>query len=91
MTGQMTEVDDGVYGFTIKHNETVTISDLPVGTKVKFEETEDSNYKTDSKEITVGKDASANVATLTNILQAPTRRIPRKLLSARTLPITYRH
>lgn len=69
--GQMTEVDDGVYGFTIKHNETVTIRDLPVGTKVKFEETEDSNYKTDSKEITVGKDASANVATLTNILQAP--------------------
>ena len=71
MTGQMTEVDDGVYGFTIKHNETVTISDLPVGTKVKFEETEDSNYKTDSKEITVGKDASDNVSTLTNILQAP--------------------
>lgn len=68
---QMTEVDDGVYGFTIKHNEKVSISNLPVGTKVKFEETEDSNYKTDSKEITVGKDASANVATLTNILQAP--------------------
>ena len=69
--GQMTEVDDGVYGFTIKHKEKVTISDLPVGTKVKFEETEDSNYKTDSKEITVGKDASDKVSTLTNILQAP--------------------
>ena len=69
--GQMTEVADGVYGFTIKHNETVSISDLPVGTKVKFEEAEDSNYKTDSKEITVGKDARANEATLTNILQAP--------------------
>ena len=69
--GQMTEVADGVYGFTIKHNEKVSISDLPVGTKVKFEEAEDSNYKTDSKEITVGKDARANEATLTNILQAP--------------------
>ena len=68
---KMTEVADGVYGFTIKHNETVSISDLPVGTKVKFEEAEDSNYKTDSKEITVGKDARANEATLTNILQAP--------------------
>ena len=67
--GQMTEVEPGVYGFTIKHKEEVSISGLPVGTKVKFQEVNDSNYTIDTQELTIGKDSSANVATLTNILQ----------------------
>ena len=66
----MTEIEAGVYGFTIKHNETVSIPALPVGTKVRFEEVADSNYKVDSQTLTLVKDSAANVATLTNILQA---------------------